>query len=213
MSKIDWSMFNGSNLDELCDEAGVDRDDITEAVIPDGVTSIGNEAFEYCSSLKNINIPNSVTSIGNLAFCGCRGLRSIIIPNSVTSIGKRAFSGCTCPILFERDKSVAAGDVLQGFSGTYKFLSESENQEAEEASNTEVIKEEVNHPSRYNQNGGIECIDAMVQVFGQEATNNFAVLNAFKYIWRHKDKNGKQDIDKAIWYLNYYKEHYDDTVK
>lgn len=67
--------------------------------------------------------------------------------------------------------------------------------------------EEVNHPDRYN-NGNIECIDAMVDVFGQEATNNFAVLNSFKYIWRHKQKNGKQDIEKALWYLNYYKEHY-----
>ena len=70
--------------------------------------------------------------------------------------------------------------------------------------------EEVNHPQRYN-NGNIECIDAMVDVFGQQATNDFAVLNAFKYIWRHKQKNGKQDIDKALWYLNYYKDHYQDN--
>ena len=60
-----------------------------------GLTSIGDGAFAYCSSLTSITIPNSVTSIGNEAFCGCSSLTSITIPNSVTSIGNVAFSGCS----------------------------------------------------------------------------------------------------------------------
>ena len=63
----------------------------------------------------------------------------------------------------------------------------------------------VNHPSHYNQ-GGIECIDAMVAAFGKEAVENFCLCNAFKYVWRNRDKNGFEDIDKAIWYLNKVKE-------
>lgn len=63
----------------------------------------------------------------------------------------------------------------------------------------------VNHPSHYNQ-GGVECIDAMVAAFGKEAVENFCLLNAFKYVWRNRDKNGFEDIDKAIWYLNKVKE-------
>ena len=58
------------------------------------VTSIGNNAFEYCRGLTSITIPNSVTSIGRYAFGGCSGLTSITIPNSVTSIGDCAFSYC-----------------------------------------------------------------------------------------------------------------------
>jgi len=69
--------------------------EITELVIPDGVTSIGNYAFYNCSGLTSIDIPYSVTSIGGGAFRGCSGLTSITIPNSVTSIGSEAFRGCS----------------------------------------------------------------------------------------------------------------------
>lgn len=63
----------------------------------------------------------------------------------------------------------------------------------------------VDHPTHYNQ-GGIECIDAMVSAFGKEAVENFCLVNAFKYVWRTRDKNGLEDVDKAIWYLTKYKE-------
>ena len=62
--------------------------------IPNSITSIEDEAFYNCKSLKNINIPNSVTSIGYCAFYNCTGLTNIIIPNSLTSIGYCAFYNC-----------------------------------------------------------------------------------------------------------------------
>ncbi len=64
-------------------------------IIPNSVTSIGNDAFSYCYGLTSIEIPNSVTSIGNRVFYSCKGLTSIEIPNSVTSIGERAFYYCS----------------------------------------------------------------------------------------------------------------------
>ena len=69
--------------------------EIKDLVIPDGVTSIGSEAFHNCSGLTSITIPNSVTSIGGGAFMYCEGLASITIPNSVTSIGDNTFASCT----------------------------------------------------------------------------------------------------------------------
>ena len=64
------------------------------------------------------------------------------------------------------------------------------------------MKENVNHPEHYNQHG-YECIDVMREVFGETTTNNFCLLNAFKYLWRCKYKGKEsEDIKKAIWYLS-----------
>ena len=71
------------------------RNDIKAVVIEDGVTKIGNLAFNECSSLTSVSIPNSVTSIGEAAFYGCSSLTSVSIPNSVTSIGNFAFVYCS----------------------------------------------------------------------------------------------------------------------
>jgi len=79
--------------------------EITELVIPDGVTSIKSDAFSGCSGLTSVTIPNSVTSIESYAFYNCSGLTSIEIPNSVTNIGNNAFSGCS------KLKKVIAPDI------------------------------------------------------------------------------------------------------
>lgn len=63
-------------------------------VISDGVTSIGDSAFDTCTNLTSLTLPNSVTSIGDTAFCSCTMLTSINIPNSVESIDGHAFTGC-----------------------------------------------------------------------------------------------------------------------
>jgi len=68
---------------------------VTDLVIPDSVTSIGEYAFYGCSSLKSITIPNSVTSIDSHAFFGCDELTKITIPDSITSIGVSTFEGCS----------------------------------------------------------------------------------------------------------------------
>ena len=58
------------------------------------VTSIGSNAFYYCTSLTNVTIPSSVTSIGEFAFAGT-GLTGVTIGNSVTNIGTGAFAYCS----------------------------------------------------------------------------------------------------------------------
>ncbi len=67
---------------------------LTDITIPNGVTKIGEYAFQNCINLTQITIPNNVTSIGNCAFRGCNSLEQITIPNGVTKIGYYAFSDC-----------------------------------------------------------------------------------------------------------------------
>lgn len=67
---------------------------LTLITIPYSVTSIGNEAFRCCFDLTSVAIPDSVTSIGDYAFYGCTSLTSITLPDSIASIGNEAFSEC-----------------------------------------------------------------------------------------------------------------------
>lgn len=83
--------------------------EINSVVVNNGVTSIGDGAFENCTSvtrivyagfsssasLNNITLPASVTSIGKRAFSGCTKVTSVILPDNVTTIGASAFNGCT----------------------------------------------------------------------------------------------------------------------
>lgn len=91
--------------------------DSTVYTVPDGITSIGYSAFDFCRSLQELILPDSVTEIGELAFAGCPNLthvklpteltcipdylfvacyalRDLMIPETVTSIGSYAFHSC-----------------------------------------------------------------------------------------------------------------------
>lgn len=69
---------------------------LTEVQLPATLTKIDGATFRFCSSLAKINIPESVTYIGQRAFEGCSSLPEVLtIPKSVKYIGEYAFNGCT----------------------------------------------------------------------------------------------------------------------
>ena len=84
----------GNSITSIGDYAFRYCTSLTSITIPDSVTSIGDSAFSWCYSLTSVTIPNSVTSIGRDAFSYCTSLTSVTIPNSVTSIGSSAFYDC-----------------------------------------------------------------------------------------------------------------------
>ena len=96
-----------------------DCKELTSVVIPNSVTSIGDNAFRFCSGLTSIDIPDSVTSIGDNAFEECSGLTSIDIPDSVTSIGESAFEECSGLTSINIPSSVTKieAGVFEGCSG------------------------------------------------------------------------------------------------
>jgi len=90
-ASIDGVLFNSSKDEIIAYPPGR----MGNYVIPNSVTTIGEDAFWGCTNLTSVTIPNSVTAIEGGAFFGCTGLTSILIPDSVTIIGDVAFMGCT----------------------------------------------------------------------------------------------------------------------
>ena len=69
-------------------------EEVTDLVIPDGVTSIGRYSFDNCTGLTSVTIPEGVTRICSNAFRSCSNLTSVTIPPSVTIIESMPFLWC-----------------------------------------------------------------------------------------------------------------------
>lgn len=57
------------------------------------------------------------------------------------------------------------------------------------------------NPAHYKDRCSMECIDVMIGILGPEAVIHGCLMNVVKYLWRYKDKNGAEDLQKAFWYL------------
>lgn len=67
---------------------------IKSVVINEGVTSVGNSAFQNCTALSSVELPDSLEYIGSNAFEECISLKSIELPAEIKSINSRVFNGC-----------------------------------------------------------------------------------------------------------------------
>lgn len=121
VTEIGAEAFSGCTTGELildCNMAIPEKafagSGFTKVSIGDGVTAIGEYAFEGCDNLTSITIPESVNSIGFWAFKGCSSLTSITIPGGVSSIGQGVFSGCS---------SLSSITILEGVTeiGVFAF--------------------------------------------------------------------------------------------
>ncbi len=90
--------FDGTTYDEFTQEY------VGDIVVPSSitwggkkytVTSVGDNAFNGCTSLASVTLPETVTSIGEYAFYNCENLTKVVLPSSLESIGGYAFSGAT----------------------------------------------------------------------------------------------------------------------
>ncbi|MBR4949717.1 MAG: leucine-rich repeat protein [Clostridia bacterium] len=125
-------------------------DDITEVYIKDGVTSIGDSAFQTCYKLKyayiagsvkkigkgafascghltDIELCEGITSIGDHAFSYCMGLTTITLPNSMKSIGEEAFYACVNLATIEFPDCIE--NINYGAFGATAFYSDEDNWE------------------------------------------------------------------------------------
>ena len=88
------------------DDAFRDCAALTTIELPDSVTTIGDSAFYWCDALTTVKLGNSVTTIGNYAFYDCESLTAIEFPGSVTTIGEWAFYSCNALTAIEIPDSV-----------------------------------------------------------------------------------------------------------
>ena len=65
------------------------------------------------------------------------------------------------------------------------------------------MSDNVNHPGHYNQNG-MEVIDVLRAFMNDHQIRGFCLGNVIKYTLRARYKGGKEDLEKARWYLSYY---------
>lgn len=105
--RINYSKADSGNdftisKDTLTKYSGSD----SNVVIPDGVKTIGKEAFAGNNKIVSVKIPSTVKKIDYSAFSSCKNLESIIIPDSVENVGDSAFNGC------EKLKNVRIGKNL-----------------------------------------------------------------------------------------------------
>ena len=106
-------------------------ENLTDAFVSDGITSIGDYAFYNCKNIRSVelssvllkigayafygceslmetDIPEAVYIISEKAFYGCRELRSIVIPEAVTTLGNGIFTGCSGLEVVEVKGSITA---------------------------------------------------------------------------------------------------------
>ncbi len=97
---------------------------VTEYILGNTVTRIGEYAFSYCENLNSVTIPQSVTSIGMHAFRDCSSLTSITIPHSVTSIETSAFMNCSslASVSLSEGLTVISKELFEGCSNLNNII-------------------------------------------------------------------------------------------
>jgi len=95
---------------------------LTNIILPNSITNIGNNAFYGCRQLESINLPDTITSIGEFAFYGCNKLTNIEIPEGITSIESYTFFDCSQLSNITISKTVTSIGV-SAFSGCSSLIS------------------------------------------------------------------------------------------
>jgi len=80
-------------------ESAFEKDSMPQAItiltLPEGLLTIGDDAFRGCANVAAVVIPSTVTEIGDRAFADCSRISAAIIPESVEKMGSGVFEGCT----------------------------------------------------------------------------------------------------------------------
>ena len=120
--------------------------------------------------------------------------------------------GKACPLHMYHDVycygpgRVTEEKIIRNYETLLPFLPGGQPDQEEAAADTDQdVHDAINHPEHYTD-GAMECIDEMVLVFGKDAVKDFCKCNVWKYRYRAMSKGGREDLKKADWYMQKYKE-------
>jgi len=91
-AKTELTLSGTGDMGDLCNISGAST--VTTIVVGEGITKIGDEAFDGFEAVTSVTLPESLLKIGEAAFYECKSLKSIKIPEAVTKIQKYAFMKC-----------------------------------------------------------------------------------------------------------------------
>ena len=167
---------------------------IEKVIIENGVTNIGDYAFNECSSLESTTIPEGVISIGYDAFSGCSSLTNIDIPSSVTSIGVWAFSGCSSLESIEIPEGVTniESGAISKATIIYTKLNSEGHRYAEEGKQGYIL---IFEKGDINQDGKVDVTDFLMLKRHLVAGNRTEwKLTGNALLSADMNENGKVDI-------------------
>ena len=175
---------------------GINPDD--RVMVPDGVITIGEAAFESCEKLESVELPGGVTTIGDSAFANCWLLTNVEIPDSVTTIGDLAFARCGS--LTDVEIPVGVKNIgHSAFAGCRSLT------------NIEIPRgvTEIKHSAFYACTGLISRVVVPDSVTNIE-WSSFAVCEGLKEVWLPRGLEGRFYPYEVFWgcdgalTLNYY---------
>ncbi len=109
-----------NTVKEIGENAFLNRDQLTEIIMQEGVTKIADSAFLGCFALEKIAIPETVLTIGSRAFSSCWHLTAISLPDSVQTLGEGVFDQCEALRTVYLGKGVTGiGNEPFGFTGVW----------------------------------------------------------------------------------------------
>ena len=108
---------NDSNPLTKAEHLYLNGEEVTELVIPDGVTEIPANFFSGLTGITSVVIPGSVTYIGDNAFSGCTSLASVTFPDSPFTLGQNVFAN-TAFLNNAEDGVIYVGNIVYGYQGS-----------------------------------------------------------------------------------------------
>lgn len=124
LAKAEMTALPGNNISYTPSANYKEWPGLKSIILPEGLTTIGANAFQFCSDLTSVTLPSTLESIENYAFCYCTGLKEISLPTSLKAFGYGAFgySGLTSFDLSNTQVELISNSAFRGCAGLEEIV-------------------------------------------------------------------------------------------